>query len=177
MAHEVMCRICKKRFDIDAEGGVVENKQSYYHKDCYREWRKGISDANADMDANSWYEALVDYLYRDIKMSVNFQKLVSQWNNFTKPGKNMTPKGIYFAMRYFYEVQKGDVEKAQGGIGIVPSIYSKSAEYWQNLETKRRGTIDAIVEQIRNRETRPIQTITRKEQTKKDKSKWSLDDI
>lgn len=177
MAHEVMCRLCKKRFNIDQEEGVVVGKQSYYHKSCYEEWKKGCNNAHMTMDANFWYEALIDYLYRDVKMSVDFQKLWSQWNNFIKPGKDMTPKGIYFAARYFYDVQKGSVEKSLGGIGIVPSIYSKSAQYWVDRENKKEGTLEAIIEQIKIRESRPVQTITKKETKKVDKSKWNLDDI
>lgn len=177
MAHEVMCRLCKKRFDIDAEQGIVIGKQSYYHKSCYDEWKKGCANAKANMDDDFWYEALVDYLYRDIKMHIDFQKLQSQWANFTRPEKGMTPKGIYFAMRYFYDVQHGDIEKAQGGIGIVPSIYNRSAQYWVERENKRAGTLDAIIEQLKVRAERPIQKVTYKTSAPKDKTKWRLEDI
>lgn len=176
MAHEVMCRLCKKRFDIDTVEGVVIGKLSYYHKTCYEEWKKGKDDAYANMDTDFWYEALVDYLYRDVKVSINFPKLQNQWENFIKPGKNMTPKGIYFAIRYFYDVEKGNSERAQGGIGIVPSIYNKSAQYWVDRENKRAGTLEAIIQQIQAREARPVMKIEQKEQ-KKNKSKWNLDEV
>jgi len=177
MAHVVMCRLCKQRFNTEVEEAVLVGQKSYYHKSCYEIWKKNLDNPQGNMDTDFWYEALVDYLYRDVKMSIDFQKLQNQWKNFTKPGRNMTPKGIFFAMKYFYDVQKGEVEKAMGGIGIVPSIYSRSSEYWQNREMQKEGTLDAIIAEIKVRDARPVQTIMQKKNTKKDKSKWSFDDI
>ena len=176
MAHIVMCRLCKKRFDTETEEAVIIGKQSYYHKACYEDWKKNKDDAKGNMSAEFWYEAMVDYLYRDAKVSLDFTKLQSQWTNFTKPGNNMTPKGIYFTVRYFYDVQKGDPTKAQGGIGIVKTIYNESAQYWVDRENRRAGTLEAIIEQIKSRDARPVQKILQRER-KKDKSKFKLDDI
>lgn len=89
----------------------------------------------------------------------------------------MTPKGIYFAVRYYYDILKGNAEKAQGGIGIVPNIYNDSAQYWVDLENKKSGTLEAIVEQIRQREARPVRYIQKTEKKTKPKTKWSLDNI
>jgi hypothetical protein len=109
-------------------------------------------------------------------MKMDFSKIESQWRAFTKPERKMTPKGIYFALRYYYEVQKGDKEKALGGIGIVANIYNDAAKYWVDLENRKAGTLEAIIEQIKSREVRPIQTFVRTEK-KKDKSKFSLNDV
>ena len=70
----------------------------------------------------------------------------------------------------------GSSDKALGGIGIVPSIYNQSAEYWVDRETQKQGTLDAIIAQIQARENRPSIQIVQK-QEKKNKSRWSLDDI
>ena len=37
---------------------------------------------------------------------IDYKKTKSQWKNFLK--QNKTAKGIYFAIRYFYDVLKGD---------------------------------------------------------------------
>lgn len=177
MAHIVMCRLCKKRFDADTEPYVVENKQSYYHAKCHEEWIEKRNNINADLTENEWYETLIDYLYRDVKMPIDFQKVQSQWKNFIKPEKNMTPKGIFFAVKYFYDVMHGNTDKALGGIGIVPSIYNKSAEYWIDKENKEAGTLEAIIQEMKKRKERPVQAITQKKNKKENKSKWTLDDI
>jgi hypothetical protein len=177
MAHEVQCRLCKVRFDTEKEPFILIGKKSYYHQACYDAWIKDRNNATAaPKDENFWYESVIDYLYRDVKMIMNFSKIESQWKHFTKPERKMTPKGIYFALRYYYEVQHGDKEKALGGIGIVANIYSDSARYWTELESRKAGTIDAIIEQIKNRENRETISIVRHER-KQNKSKFSLDDI
>lgn len=177
MAHYVQCRLCKTRFDAEKEEYVLVGKRSYYHKSCYEDWVHGRNNAKTVANEDFWKESVIDYLYRDVKMSIDFQKFTSQWNNFIKPEKKMTPKGIYFAVRYYYSVSNGDKEKALGGIGIVPSIYKESAQYWTDLETRKTGTIEAIIEQIKQRQDRPVQTITKKEVQKKDKARFKLDDI
>lgn len=177
MSHIIQCRLCKTKFDTEKEEFVLVGKLSYYHKKCYDEWVTGRNNATIKGDKDFWHESLVDYLYRDVKMQIDFQKLNSQWTHFTKPEKKMTPKGIYFAIRYYYDVMKGDITKAQGGIGIVPSIYSEAAQYWTELELKKTGTINAIIQQIQERAQRPKEIIVATDKKKKDKTKWKLEDI
>lgn len=176
MAHEVQCRLCKVRFNKDKEPFILIGQKSYYHAKCYDSWVKMRNNAKANEDEDFWRESVIDYLYRDVKMSMDFVKIDSQWKNFTKPERKMTPKGIYFALKYYYEVLKGDKEKALGGIGIVANVYKDAAQYWTELETRREGTIAAIIEQIKSREDRKVVTIT-KHVDKKDKSKFSLDSV
>ena len=173
----VMCRICRQRFDTEKEETVLIGTRSYYHKTCYDEWKDGRNDPKHNQDENFWYEAMIDFLYRDVKLlNMDFQKIQSQWKNFIGPKKGFTPKGIYFAIRYFYTVMKGNSEKSLGGIGIVPSIYNESAQYWIDRENKKAGTIDAIMQQIAERKARETVKIV-KPAKKKDKNKWSLEDI
>lgn len=176
MAHVLQCRLCHKPLDIESEPYTLIGQKSYYHKKCYDDWVSKKNDPKSILDADFWYESVVDYLYRDVKLAIDFAKLQSQWKNFTKPDKKMTPKGIYFSLRYFYEIQHGDKDKSLGGIGIVPSIYKESAAYWTDLEMRKKGTIDAIIAQIKERQERPIALITRTNK-KKDKSKYDLNDI
>lgn len=181
MSHIVKCRLCKKSFDTDKlsqNEWIMPTPRYYYHCQCYEDWRANKNNLKATgKDADFWYTSLIDYLYRDVKMSIDFQKMNSQWKNFNLPSKNMTPKGIYFAVRYYYDVLKGSTEKAQGGIGIVPNIYKDAAEYWTNLETKKSGTMEQIIQQIKARETRPVKEIIKKIPTPKTKTKWNLDEI
>lgn len=177
MAHEIQCRLCKVRFDTEKEDFVLVGKKSYYHKKCYEDWLHGRNNVKTRGDEDFWYESVVDYLYRDVHMSVNFSKLKNQWENFIKPERKMTPKGIYFAVRYYYDVIHGNKEKALGGIGIVPNVYKESAQYWTDLEIKKTGTLDAIIKQIKTRQNRDVKLITRKAPEKKDKARFSLDDV
>ena len=178
--HIVKCRICHQPFDTESlseDEWVMPNPRCYYHKSCFEDWKANKDNVKASIkDADFWQECLIDYLYRDVQMEIDFVKFKSQWTNFIKPNK-YTPKGIYFAMRYYYDVLHGDPKKAQGGIGIINSIYNDAAQYWVDLENRRAGTIDAIIKQIEERKSRPVQKIVKTNSENKNKLKWKLEDV
>ena len=61
----------------------------------------------------------------------------------------MTAKGIYFTLRYFYEIEKGDATKSENGIGIVPHVYERGTCYWGERNLRDKGICARIEEQIR----------------------------
>ena len=100
-----------------------------------------------------------------------------QWESYLK--KNMTAKGIYFSLRYYYDIQKAPRNKAKGGIGIVPYVYDEGCSYWVERERREKGICERITQQLRLRaeaeRKRGIKTQTK--QTPKKKKKYSLDMI
>lgn len=143
----VHCRICKNAIDRQNETGWIKpaDKQ-YYHEICYENWAKKKDDLHAKATDNEWFEAMKYYLSHVIKVPMDYKKINSQWKNFLK--QNKTAKGIYFAIRYFYDVQKGDKEKSLGGIGIVSAIYEDSCAYWYGREEKDSGICARIEQQM-----------------------------
>ena len=79
-------------------------------------------------------------------------------------------------MVIFYEVKKNPWEKGHGGIGIVPYAYKEATDYWIRQEDKKRGFVNAIEQQLKERMAREVVVIKR-QQKKKVKEKYSLDDI
>lgn len=182
MAHKVMCRACRQYFDTDklsVDEWIMPTPRHYYHTKCYADWKNNRTNIRVTGKPDEWYlEQLTEYLYQDLKIPVDFPKLSSQWKNFlASKKKQMTAKGIYFSMRYFYDVKHGDPQKAQGGIGIIPNIYEEATQYWINRENEQEGTIAAIIKQMEERAARPVVQIKQMTQKKKDKTKWSLDDV
>lgn len=178
--HVIQCRICGKKFDTN--DGVVNidwvmpSKGFYYHKDCYDNWRRKKNDPTASADDEMWFESLKEYLSKDIKAQVNWPKLTSQWNNFLKQGK--TAKGIYFTIRYFYDIAGGDPKKAQGGIGIVPEIYQESSAYWYERNQKEKDTVKKIEELVMARQQQKVVILKpTKKNIKTDKARFSLADV
>ena len=177
----VHCRICKAAIDRDNQTDWVEpTPKWFYHTTCYEDFarKKGRileGDLSAEVEDDIWKSALYDYLRRDLKMTVNYNKFNSQWNNFLK--KNMTAKGIYFALRYFYEIAKGDPSKSENGIGIVPHIYNEGTEYWGNRNQRDKGICARIEEQIRQAEAAKVVVIHRKKQPKQNKREIDLASI
>ena len=63
----------------------------------------------------------------------------------------MTAKGIYFTLRYFYEIEKGDKTKSENGIGIVPHVYERGTCYWGERNLRDKGICARIEAQILQR--------------------------
>lgn len=151
----VHCRICKKEIDRDTsiEGvdWIQPSQNWYYHPKCYDDYAKKKKQIKDDLHAcandDLWFDALYDYLCKDLKLALDMQKTRSQWNNFLRKG--FTAKGIYFCMRYFYDVQHGDRSKGDG-IGIVTCIYNESCQYWSAREEQDRGILAKIEAQWRS---------------------------
>jgi hypothetical protein len=126
----------------------------YYHNACYEDFgkKKGAikeGDLTIEADDDLWKSAVYDYLKRDVKISLDYKKFSSQWANFLKKG--MTAKGIYFTLRYFYEIEKGDTSKSENGIGIVPHVYERGTCYWGERNLRDKGICARIEAQILQR--------------------------
>lgn len=153
----------------------MPSKNYYYHQSCFEQWAKKQGSLEAKMSDDEWFEALKYYLNHVIKAPVDWKKLTSQWNTFLKQRK--TAKGIYFTMRYAYDVLKMDKEKSLGGIGIVSVAYQDSCDYWESRFRRDSTIIERIekqaLEQMRQRVNLVAQT---KKKTTKKKA-ISLEDI
>jgi hypothetical protein len=148
----VQCRICKGKIDRDGQKDwCMPQEKWYYHIACYDDFAKKRGaikegDIHIEVDDDMWKGAVYDYLKRDLKISLDFRKFTSQWNNLLKTGK--TAKGIYFTLRYFYEIEKGDVSKSENGIGIVFKTYEKGTCYWGERNLRDKGICARIEAQI-----------------------------
>ena len=49
----------------------------------------------------------------------------------------MPYKGQLLTLKYFFEVKKSPIEKANGSIGIIPHIYEESRAYYSKLVAER----------------------------------------
>jgi hypothetical protein len=109
-----------------------------------------------------------DLLRKDLKYDFNYHKVRRQWEKYIKD--KMTAKGIYFALKYHYEINKGDVTKSENGIGIIPHIYEDSRSYWQDRESRERGIVAAIEEQIKQAQKQNVVNVKIKKEKRPVKS-------
>ena len=170
MAHIVQCRICKGKIDTDStDEWVMPSKNWYYHKSCYADFgkKKGpITEESLllEIDDEMWFAVAWDYLRKDLKMDIHYQKIRAQWTSFIKKG--MTAKGIYFTLRYFYEIKRGDVSKSENGIGIVPFIYEEGTCYWGERNLRDKDICRKIEAQVLADRQRTTKVIFQKEKKK-----------
>lgn len=148
-----ICRVCKQEINKEKDDWIMPSRNWYFHKTCYGKFKEG-----KEIKKDSDYEPLIfDYIARDLKVSYDYYKVHAQINNFLKNG--MTCKGILFTLKYYYDRNgKENWERGYGGIGIVPYCYKEATEYWTNIEMRKRGSCEKVIEQIKslNTEQKPI---------------------
>lgn len=156
MAH---CRICKTEIDKDNDDWVMPSTNWYYHRSCYENWKKATPASDEE------YKAYIyDFISRDLKASYDYHMCEAQRKKFVKENK-MTNKGIFFALKYFYQIKHNNWDKGHGGIGIIPYIYTESCEYWIAQERKSSGIVAEIEAQMRDAAERQ-KTVVKKKETK-----------
>jgi len=162
----VLCHVRNiKRSEMVEEVDYIRKGTKYYHMKCYRDWKESTPAADEE------YKAFIyDFLSRDLKVSYDYHMIEAQLKKFTKENKSM--KGIFFTLKYFYEIKKNDWDKGHGGIGIVPFVYIEACNYWVARERESNGIVAQIERQMREAETREKKVIVR--QTKK-KKKYEMD--
>ena len=160
MAYKPQCRICKLKIDKEkdpTDSWFMPSKNFYYHTKCYSSWKNNLGDVTRTDSDDSYFLALKDYLYKELKIDVDWAKIQKQWTAFLKAGK--TAKGIYFTIIYFYEYCNGDPKKSKNGIGIIPSIYEESRRFWQAKEDREVGICKKIEQQIVQQREQKIVTV------------------
>ncbi len=164
------CRICHQPINKNGTDWCMPTRNFYYHTKCYTDWR-----ASQPIGDDEWVPMIYDFLARDLKVSYNWHLCDSQRKKFIRENK-CTNKGIYFTLKYFYEVKKNPWDKGHGGIGIVQYTYKEATEYWKQQERKKRGFMKGIEQQLQERAAREVVKVKRTNEAKK-KEKYSLDDI
>lgn len=123
MAHYVHCYYCGERFDRDKTPCVSVNQRRYAHTDCASAAEEGKSKDEHD------YEALVAYikqLFNITQLPPKINKQIQMYHD----ENGCSYSGIHKSLVYFYEVKGNSLEKANGGIGIVPYVYDTAKQYY-----------------------------------------------
>ena len=167
MANKIyQCRACKQPINTAIlEFGtdyVMPKKGVYYHTSCYE--KKTKINLSTDQETNDiWLDALYRYLRYDLILNLNYMKIKAQWTSFLNI--KMTAKGI----------KKLDPKKAEGGIGLVPSIYEESSLYWTDLYNRQVALPSALREQQRLIDER-ISVVVKRKKKEVVKQKWELEE-
>ena len=156
------CRVCGLLLNLDKDDWIKPVNNYYYHRDCYYEWKK-----SNPTDDEEYRDLIYDFIKRDMHFEYSYWKCEAQLNKFVKNG--MTLKGVFFALKYFYEVSHGDWSKGHGGVGIVPYIYEDSCRYWARREQEQKGAIAEIEQQMLEAHQREVKKVLAPQPKKKKK--------
>ena len=125
-AHYVICKFCNQKFNRDKEDAVAVEGRRYVHKTCYDEYIQSKGQEEQD------YIELENYIKKIFNEPTVNAKIKKQISNFKKE-YNYTYSGMLKTLIWWFDVKKNSIEKANGGIGIVPFVYQEAWNYYYTL--------------------------------------------
>ena len=140
MAHQVKCLYCGQIFDRDKVPFIQVSKRRYAHKEC------SMSEDEKKLQENKDREELYDYIMKLFNISFVDPKIQKQIKKYIEEN-NYTYSGIKKALVYFFEIKGNSVEKANGGIGIVPYVYTQAYNYYYSLWLAQQKNEDKVVQE------------------------------
>lgn len=161
----VKCRVCGQFFSPNPETENIEwilrSKGYYYHKEC---WDK-YTDIYTDKTDGEWLDLILYLITHNLHSLYNFQQIERQCYNMMRDGKTM--KGIYFACRWYFIIQKNAFQRKYG-IGIIPYVYDEACAYWVEQEEKKKE-LQKQLEQRKELNNQPIKVVIQSKPKEKKK--------
>lgn len=128
MKYPVKCVYCKSTFDRAKEAYVQVANLRYAHKECAE--KNQIQKSQQETD----YDNLVNYIEKLFGVGYVSAKVAKQIKDYREL-YGYTYSGMLGTLVYWYEVKQAAIDKANGGIGIVPYIYEQAKEYYAKINT------------------------------------------
>lgn len=126
MAHYVVCAVCKQRFDRDKYKAVLVSSRRYAHASCVGALSPEEDKQEKDRQAlEAYIIKLFDLDHMDGRISLQIKKYMQEHSEYSYSGIKRT-------LEYFYEIKHNPIDKANGGIGIVPWVYEEARRYFYN---------------------------------------------
>ena len=140
IAHRVKCSICGEYFDRDKEPFVKTSSTRYAHQQCSMSKEEIQTQEQKDKEA---LERYIMTLFNTPYVEPRVQKQITKYIN----EYNYTYSGMLKALKYFYEVKGNSIDKANGGIGILPYIYKNAYNYWYEVWLAQQKNSEKIIKQ------------------------------
>ena len=129
MAHMVKCTVCGESFDRDKIQAVKSGARRYAHYTCLPEGELvPLPNTVVDQDLVD-LENYIKNLLGDDYNPARVKKQIKDYKN----EYNYSYSGMLKALIWFYEVKGNSIEKANGGIGILPFVYQDAYNYYYSL--------------------------------------------
>lgn len=126
MAHIVTCVYCKEKFDRDKLPFVKVAERRYAHAECAKQ--NIIQKSQEELD----YDALEDYIKKLFKENYVEARIKKQIKDY-KAEYNYTYSGMLKTLIWWYDIKGNSIDKANGGIGIIPFVYNDALNYYYNI--------------------------------------------
>ena len=127
MAHLVTCLYCGKKVDRDKIPMIKVSARRYAHPECAEHKEEVQTQEQKDLEALEQY---IMKLFDEPFVNARARKQINEY----KEKYDYTYSGMLKTLIWWYEVKNNSIEKANGGIGIVPYIYEDANEYFKSIE-------------------------------------------
>lgn len=124
--HKVKCKYCQETFDRDKEPFVKVSERRYAHKLCFEQNQAEKTQEEKDLEALEQY---IMNLFSEQYIGPRIRKQIKEY----KENYNYSYSGMLKTLIWWFEVKGNSVEKANGGIGIIPYIYQQACDYYYAL--------------------------------------------
>jgi hypothetical protein len=137
--HIVKCAICGMSFDANVEPFVKVSSRRYAHQKCSENKEENLSQIEKDKEALDQYiMKLFNITYIDPRVRKQIKQYIEEYH--------YTYSGVLKALIYHYEIKGGDIDKANGALGIVPYVYQKAYNYYYSLWEAQQKNKEKIIE-------------------------------
>ena len=137
--HIVKCAICGMSFDANIEPFVKVSSRRYAHQKCSENKEENLSQIEKDKEALDQYiMKLFNITYIDPRIRKQIKQYIEEYH--------YTYSGVLKALIYHYEIKGGDIDKANGALGIVPYVYQKAYNYYYSLWEAQQKNKEKIIE-------------------------------
>ena len=139
------CAICGKEFDRNAIQAVRHGARRYSHWTCEPNGEL-VPMEKKDEDL----QKLLEYINILFKGQQNQAKINQSIKKFHSEF-GYSYSGIQKALYYFYEIKHNSIDKANGGISIVPFVYKDAYNYYYDLfmAQQRNENKKPFIERVR----------------------------
>lgn len=124
----VTCRYCGQKIDREREEVIILKDRCYAHVGCCSEGEGTLLPPLLDKDLIVLYD-YINQLFNYEKTPVRIKNQIKKYVN----EEGYTYSGILATLKYFYELQGGDISKANDGITIVEYMYDIAKKYYFSL--------------------------------------------
>lgn len=126
MAHKVKCKYCGKEFDRDKIECVLVSAKRYAHIECHNNYLNNRTQEEKDQEA---LENYIMFLFKEPFVNARIKKQLKEY----KKEYNFTDSGMLKSLKWWFEIKGNSIEKANGGLGILPYIYKDALQYYYAL--------------------------------------------
>jgi len=162
----VKCPWCEEWFKTDEVENTYDKKlKRYFHDNCYKAYERELHHK----------EELKKYILNMFNYKGLGPKINSQIKKY-RTELNFTYEGILKSLKYFYDIKGNSIEKANGGIGIVPYVYQEANNYYNKKELKTKS-IEKRINKFKISEENKKKIVVKRSDLIKDKKEKNTIDI